>query len=40
LEFAKPNKSDDECFGAKRFVAHAIHRNSLDPLLDGPVTLF
>lgn len=21
-------------------VAHAINRNSLDPLLDGPVTLF
>ena len=40
LEFAKPNKTSDECFGAKRFVAHAIHRNSLDPLLDGPVTLF
>lgn len=39
-EFAKPNKSDDECFGAKRFVAHAINKNSLDPLLDGPVTLF
>lgn len=40
LEFAKPNKADDECFGAKRFVSHAIHRNSLDPLLDGPVTLY
>lgn len=40
LEFAKPNKLDDECFGAKRFVAHAIHRYSLDPLLGGPVTLF
>lgn len=39
-EFAKPNKEDDECFGAKRFIAHAIHRNSLDPLLDGPVTLY
>lgn len=40
LEFAKPNKENDECFGAKRFIAHAIHRNSLDPKLDGPVTLF
>ncbi len=40
LEFAKPNKVDDECFGAKRFVQHAIHRNSLDPMLDGPVTLY
>lgn len=40
LEFAKPNKADDECFGAKRFIAHAIHKNSLDPMLDGPVTLY
>ncbi|MFU5275193.1 transcriptional regulator [Pseudomonas aeruginosa] len=40
LEFAKPNKPNDECFGAKRFVEHAIHRNSLDPMLDGPVTLY
>lgn len=40
LEFAKPNKPNDECFGAKRFVEHAIQRNSLDPMLDGPVTLY
>lgn len=40
LEFAKPNKESDECFGAKRFIAHAIYKNSLDPKLDGPVTLY
>lgn len=40
MEFAKPNKADDECFGAKRFAEHVIHLNSLDPMLDGPVTLY
>lgn len=40
LEFAKPNKPDDECFGAKRFVAHAIQRNDLEPRLSGPVQLY
>lgn len=40
LEFAKPNKVDDECFGAKRFIAYAIAKNFCDPLLDGPVTLY
>nr|WP_255260227.1 hypothetical protein [Pseudomonas sp.]QDQ70578.1 hypothetical protein pJBCL41_00505 [Pseudomonas sp.] len=40
LEFAKPNKPDDECFGAKRFVAHAIHRNGIDPRLSGHVQLY
>jgi sulfatase maturation enzyme AslB (radical SAM superfamily) len=40
LEFAKPNKPNDECFGAKRFVAHAIARNGIEPLLSGPVTLY
>lgn len=40
LEFARPNKPNDECFGAERFVDHAIHRNSHDPMLDGPVTLY
>ena len=40
LEFAKPNKPDDECFGAKRFIAHAISRNSVDPLLNDEVALY
>lgn len=40
LEFAKPNKPDDECFGAKRFVAHAINRNAINPRLSGPVQLY
>lgn len=40
LEFAKPNKPNDECFVAKRFVAHAIARSGIEPLLSGPVTLY
>jgi sulfatase maturation enzyme AslB (radical SAM superfamily) len=40
LEFAKPNKPNDECFGAKRFIAHAIRRNADDPLLEGNVVLY
>lgn len=37
---AMTNKPNDECFGAKRFVAHAIARNGIEPLLSGPVTLY
>lgn len=40
LEFAKPNKTHDECFGAMRFIKHAISMNYADPMLDGPVTLY
>jgi hypothetical protein len=40
LEFAKPNKPDDECFGAKRFIEHAIKRNADEPLLDGKALLY
>lgn len=40
LEFAKPNKPEDECFGAKRFIAHAISLNTTEPLLGGDVQIY